>query len=96
MTCTSTTAEPTPAEEAATDLRRRVAAVPTTKAATVRKMLARARGATLDELTVATGWQPHSVRAFLSGVRKQGKPLVREARKSGDPAYRFADSAANA
>ena len=31
-------------------------------------LLARPDGATLSELVAATGWQPHSVRGFLSGA----------------------------
>src|SRR5216683_2448056 len=51
-----------------------------------------AGGVTLQELTKATGWQPHSVRGFLSGTigRKMGTPV--ESFKSGDGerAYRIA------
>jgi hypothetical protein len=60
-----------------------------TKAATVRKLLSRNRGATLAELMAATNWQPHSTRAFLSGLRKGGKTLEKEARKNGETAYRL-------
>ena len=59
------------------------------KSAAVIKMLTRARGATISEVTTATGWKPHSVRAHLSGLRKKGIILVREARKSGEGAYRI-------
>lgn len=58
------------------------------KSALVMKMLTRARGATIVEVTTATDWQPHSVRAHFSGLRKKGVMLVREARKSGEGAYR--------
>ena len=44
----------------------------------------RAKGATPIELITATDGQPHSVRAFLSGLRKRGRTVVREARKVGD------------
>jgi hypothetical protein len=54
----------------------------------VMKMLARARGATIVEVAAATAWQPHSVRAYFSGLRKKGLVLVRETRKSGEGAYR--------
>jgi hypothetical protein len=33
-------------------------------------LLGRARGASLDDLVEASGWQPHSVRGFLSGIVK--------------------------
>ena len=60
------------------------------KSALVQKLLARARGATLAEMEEATGWQPHSVRAFLTGLRNKGIVLVRETRKDGVSAYRIA------
>ena len=62
---------------------------PITKSGTVIKLLLRSRGATPLELIAATDWQPHTIRAFLSGLRKKGRVLVREARKSGDAAYRI-------
>lgn len=65
------------------------AARPRTKAATVQKLLARPRGATLAELMEATGWQPHSTRAFLTGLRKKGTALVRECRTDGDTCWRI-------
>lgn len=69
------------------------AAAPT-KTASVIKLLLRARGATSLELIAATDWQPHSVRAFLSGLRKRDRLLVREQRKSGEFAYRLTPAAA--
>ena len=51
-----------------------------TKMALVSKLLARARGASIAELGSATGWQLHSVRALLSGMRKKGVRLARETR----------------
>lgn len=62
---------------------------PQTKAATVQKLLARGKGATLAELTDATAWQPHSTRAFLTGLRKKGTALVRECRTNGDTCWRI-------
>ncbi|WP_340318017.1 DUF3489 domain-containing protein [Rhizorhabdus argentea] len=60
------------------------------KAATVAKLLSRNRGATLAEITEATHWQPHSARAFLTGIRKK-KTLLKETRRSGETSYRLAD-----
>jgi hypothetical protein len=88
------TTEPNTAP-AKTNSRKAVVAAPLTtpaeptKAATVIKLLLRARGATPMELIAATDWQAHSVRAFLSGLRKKQRVLVREARKSGEFAYRL-------
>jgi transcription initiation factor IIE alpha subunit len=64
-------------------------AKPESKATIVTKLLTRTKGATLDEMINATGWQPHSVRAFLSGLRKKGHALVKEQRRSGEQAYRM-------
>ena len=60
-----------------------------TKASIVAKLLSRPRGATLAEITEATSWQPHSARAFLTGLRKKGRPLAREQRRDGTSCYRF-------
>ncbi len=62
---------------------------PQTKAATVQKLLTRGKGATLAELTDATAWQPHSTRAFLTGLRKKGTNLVRECRTNGETCWRI-------
>ncbi len=60
-----------------------------TKAERVTKVLSRARGATLAEIVAETNWQPHSARAFLSGLRKRGTVLLKEERKSGETSYRI-------
>lgn len=62
---------------------------PVANSAIAKKLLARARGATIAEIQAATGWQPHSARAFLSGLRKAGRSLVKEERKSGETSYRM-------
>lgn len=60
----------------------------TTKAAMVTKILSREKGATVLEMSKATGWQPHSCRAFLTGVRKKSQ-IVKEQRLDGKLAYRI-------
>lgn len=60
-----------------------------TKAFAVEKLLTRAKGASLTEITEATGWQPHSARAFMTGLRKKGHELVRECRTSGETCWRI-------
>jgi hypothetical protein len=57
-------------------------AEPTTKAAVVLAFLQRKQGATLAELVAVTGWQPHTTRAMLTGLRKKGHAIER--RKRGD------------
>lgn len=59
------------------------------KSDTVKKLLSRKTGATIEELGAATNWQPHSVRAFLSGLRKKGATIDREERRNGAKAYRI-------
>jgi hypothetical protein len=51
--------------------------------------MSRNRGATVADIMTATSWQPHSTRAFLSGLRKKGRVLIKEARKGGDTSYRI-------
>jgi hypothetical protein len=54
------------------------------KQAQVLAMLHSKQGATIATITEATGWQPHSVRGFLTTVvrKKLGLTLVSE--KTGD------------
>lgn len=53
----------------------------------IRSVLAHPDGATLAELVTATGWQPHSVRAGMTGLRKQGLAITRT---KADGTTRFA------
>ncbi|HMS96020.1 MAG TPA: DUF3489 domain-containing protein [Tabrizicola sp.] len=55
------------------------------------RLLSRKAGADLATLRDATGWQPHSVRAALSGLRKAGYAIDRQDAKSpeGGPVYRI-------
>ncbi len=59
-----------------------------TKQATIQDLLRRAKGASIDDLTSATGWQAHSVRAALTGVRKRGHDIERSV-ESGASRYRI-------
>ena len=43
-----------------------------TKRAVVVALLERKEGARIGELTAATGWQPHTTRAAITGLRKSG------------------------
>lgn len=61
----------------------------TTKSAAVTKLLSRNKGATLAEIMAITHWQPHSTRAFLTGLRKKGVEIMRETRSSGETSYRI-------
>jgi len=53
------------------------------KKAAIISLLQRPDGAALGDLTAATGWQVHSVRAALTGLRKEGKELAREKDAAG-------------
>jgi hypothetical protein len=68
------------------------------KAEIVLKKLRLARGATIAQIMDLTGWQPHSVRGFLSAVvRKKLKlNLVSEVGKDGQRRYRVIDDTAKA
>lgn len=50
--------------------------------------LRRAHGVSLAQLMASTGWQAHSVRAVICGLRKQGICIVRFKAKNGATAYR--------
>lgn len=43
-----------------------------TKKSRLVELLRRKEGASIEEMTMATGWQPHTARAMLTGLRKQG------------------------
>jgi Protein of unknown function (DUF3489) len=62
-----------------------------TKTAKILDLLKRPGGATLKELQKATGWQPHSIRGFLSGAvgKKMGIPVESLRAADGVRAYRI-------
>ena len=64
---------------------------PKTKKQTCINLLKRPKGASLAELQKATGWQPHSVRGFLSGTIKKmpGVALVTSIDEDGVRRYRI-------
>lgn len=45
---------------------------PTTKNQQVIDLLSREGGATLEEMSTLAGWQPHSTRSFMTGLKKKG------------------------
>jgi Protein of unknown function (DUF3489) len=58
-------------------------------------LLQRPEGATIIDLTDATGWLPHTTRAVLTGLRKRGYAVVRERVDAGDSTYRIVTTAAD-
>jgi hypothetical protein len=65
------------------------------KLALVIELLRSADGATIVDLTQATGWLPHTTRAALTGLRKRGYAVIRERNGAGDSAYRISDGPAD-
>ncbi len=57
-----------------------------TKSDLVISLLSRPDGATASELLSATGWQLHSLRAFISGLRKRGHAICRS-KENGEARY---------
>lgn len=53
---------------------------PGSKITKVLALMGREQGATIEELTAATDWQPHSTRAALTGLRKRGHAIDRTKR----------------
>jgi hypothetical protein len=70
-----------------------VAPIRRSKKAWLLALLERPDGAAISDLTEATGWQVHSVRAALTGFRKDGKELIRAKKEGGMTRYRIAAEA---
>ncbi|MEQ8693740.1 MAG: DUF3489 domain-containing protein [Gammaproteobacteria bacterium] len=66
-----------------------------TKQSILIDMLQTGAGASIEELTKATGWQPHTVRGAISNVlrKKLGFNVVNEQSYSGKQVYRIYDEA---
>ena len=62
-------------------------------AETVLGLLRRKKGASIDEMKTATGWQAHSLRGLLSGTigKRMGLALESAPDKSGVRRYRIVD-----
>lgn len=76
--------DPRPAPAA----RKRTTPKPGSKQALVQDLLSRDEGATIQELTAATGWLAHTMRAALTRLRQAGIVLSREDR-DGTSVYRI-------
>ena len=59
------------------------------KTATILELLKRPGGATAKELLKATGWQPHSLRGFISGTlgKKMGLAVTSTKGEDGERSY---------
>ncbi len=60
-----------------------------TKQATLVDMMRTAAGATIAQMGAKMGWQPHSVRAALTGLRKHGLAIIRDKTDAGVSVYRI-------
>lgn len=58
------------------------------KKARLERLLNRPRGATIGQLQRTLGWQPHTIRAAISRLRKSGADVTLD-RRSKTPAYRI-------
>ena len=66
-----------------------------TKTQLLRALLERPAGASLGEICTATGWQAHSARAAISGLRKSGVDVtLGEGVEGGERRYRVMPAAA--
>jgi Protein of unknown function (DUF3489) len=65
------------------------------KLALVIELLRRFEGATIVDLTQATGWLAHTTRAAMTGLRKRGYAVVRERIGDGESVYRISGAPAD-
>jgi hypothetical protein len=79
----------TPAKKAPKGPKKAAVARDGSKTAKVLDLLKRSGGATARELMKATGWQPHSVRGFLSGTigKKMGLTVTSNKGEDGERSY---------
>ena len=60
-----------------------------TKQAKLVDMMRTAAGASIAQMGAKMGWQPHSVRAALTGLRKHGLAIIRDKTDAGVSVYRI-------
>jgi len=79
----------TPAKKAPKGAKKEKAARAGSKTDHVLELLKRPGGVTAKELMHATGWQPHSVRGFLSGTigKKMGLTVTSTKSEDGERTY---------
>ncbi len=67
-----------------------------TKQAVLIDLLKRSEGATLPQMTEATGWQVHTVRGAMAGAlkKKLGLEIISEKQPGSDRIYRITNQAA--
>ncbi len=60
------------------------------KVSTILKLLSRPNGASIEQLQKVTSWQPHSIRAAITGLRKKGHEIRRRKNAKGLSVYSVA------
>ena len=68
------------------------AIVRVSKQTLIKDLLAREEGASIEEMIAVTGWLPHTTRAALTGLRKQGF-AIDKSKVEGVTRYRHVASA---
>lgn len=63
-----------------------------TKLDTLEKLLGRKNGASIAEMTKATGWQQHSVRGAMAGALKKRGHMITSDKLDGVRRYRIGAS----
>jgi hypothetical protein len=83
------TKKATPAKKTLKSAKKTTGAREGSKSTMVLELLKRAGGVTAKELMKATGWQPHSVRGFLSGTigKKMGLTVTSTKGEDGERTY---------
>jgi hypothetical protein len=66
--------------------------IKTTKQDAVIKLLQRRQGATVEQIQQVSNWQPHSVRAALTGLRKKGHGIARGTNAKGVTVYKIVEA----
>lgn len=66
----------------------KVTSRPVSKKGTIEALVRRPQGTAMTDLMAATGWQEHSIRAALTGLRKAGHMIIRD-RNDGATRYRI-------
>jgi hypothetical protein len=79
----------TPAKKAPKSAKKAGGARDGSKTAAILEMLKRPGGVTAKELLKVTGWQPHSLRGFLSGTvgKKMGLAVISTKGEDGERSY---------
>jgi DNA-binding IclR family transcriptional regulator len=66
---------------------------PKTKNQQVIHLLSREAGATLEDMSTLAGWQPHSTRSFMTGLKKKGH-VIESDKIDGVSRYRITSNGA--